>query len=72
MGHIIRLVKSDPASWPDERDSLSNDLLRLWNGDEHETRCGQIERRPWQLCETSIPAEHFDVCQATFVHQFAR
>ena len=71
MGHPVRLVKGDPSSRPDERHRFSHDLLRLRNVDEHETRCCEIERGPWQLCGPGIPAEHIHICQAACVNHLA-
>lgn len=59
----VRLVKGDPSSRSDECDRLSDDLLRVGNIDQHETRCDEIEASARELGRSSVPAQYFDVRQ---------
>src|SRR5262245_17024046 len=59
----VRLVKRDPSSRSDESDRLRDDLLRIGNVDQHETRCDEIEAFTREIGRSSVPAQHLDVRQ---------
>ena len=61
MRHIVRLVEGDPPPRPDKRSRLGNDLLWLWNIDQHKTRSDEVEGGSRQTGDARIPLEHFDV-----------
>src|SRR5262245_34207771 len=71
MCRPVRLVKRDPSSWSDESDRLRDDLLRVGNVDQHETRCDEIEASARELGRSSVPAQHLDVRQTSLPNHLA-
>ena len=71
MRDPVRLVKRDPSSRSDESDRLRDDLLRIGNVDQHETRCDEIEAFTREIGRSSVPAQHLDVRQTSLPNHLA-